>query len=264
VSTSTPAPLPRASALIDGAALVGRSFRIITRRPEAVISAVIFPLVFALLFLAVFGRVMERQGFVYEQYLLPAIVIQATIFGAIGASILASEDAQGGMCHRLRSMPISRTAAVVAPLGGELIRTVISLAVLIAAGYAMGFRFERGVGLALVFVVVALGCTVAFGLGYLVLGYALGKVEPVRAIAMLVYYPLLLVSSLFVPARAFPDWLQPFVDQQPLSRVSDALRALSTSGTQDVGETVLIAVAWLVGLTVCFALLAPRAFGRSR
>ncbi|MFT4286484.1 ABC transporter permease [Nocardioides sp.] len=254
---------PRPALLADTVQLAGRHLRLMSRRPASIMGAIIFPLVFAFLFFTVLGRVMERAGIDYAQYLLPAIVIQAMFFSAMSASVWAAEDACGGMVDRLRSMPISRTAPVLSLLGGELVRSLLSIVVLIAAGHVFGFRFERGWGYAAVFVLIALGMAVAACAGYLVLGFAIARVETVEVTGGLVYYPLLLVSDLFVPAGSFPGWLRPIVENQPISRVADALRATSATGGGPWPD-VLVAVAWIVVATLGFALLAPRAFAGRR
>ncbi|SMX87245.1 ABC-2 type transport system permease protein [Brevibacterium sp. Mu109] len=253
---------PRPSFVEDVTSLTGRHVRLMSRRPSSMISAIVLPLVFAALFLAVLGRPMERTGVDYVQYLLPAIVIQAMFFTAISASIWAAEDAAGGMIDRLRSLPISRTSPVFGLLGGELTRAVVSVAVLIAAGLVMGFELQRGIAGAVAFVLVALGWAAAGCMAYLVLGFAIAKVETVQITGGLIYYPLLLVSNLFVPAQAFPDWLRPIVENQPFSRIADALRAVSTDGYDEPLRAVIIAAVWIVVVVAVFAALAPRAFGR--
>ena len=98
------------------------------------------------------------------------------------------------------------------------------------------------------------------------------EVQATQAIGGVIYFPLLLVSTLFVPKRAYPGWLQPIVENQPLSRVTEAMRAVSTDAAtvatntgQPVNTThaVLIALAWCAGSVVIFGALAPRVFGRT-
>jgi len=253
---------PRASFLTDTMTLAGRQTRLMSRRPSSIISAILLPVVFAALFLSVLGRPMDRMGVDYVQYLVPAVVIQAMFFTAISASIWAAEDASAGMIDRLRSMPISRMSPVFGLLGGELARALLSVAVLIGVGYVIGFELQRGLLGAATFVLLAAGWAAAGCMAYLVLGFAIAKVETVQVAGGLIFYPLLLVSNLFVPAQSFPDWLRPIVENQPLSRVADALRAVSTENAGDPVETALIAAAWIAGLIVVFAAVAPRAFGR--
>jgi ABC transporter DrrB family efflux protein len=208
----------------------------------------------------------------FAQYLLPAIIMQAVFFSAMSGSVWAAEDASSGMASRLRAMPIARSAPVIALLVGETVRGLLGSAILIVIGYAFGFRLETGVFGALALIGIIVVASVAIVLPYLVLGYALAEPEATQAIGGVIYFPLLLVSTLFVPKRAYPGWLQPIVENQPLSRVTEAMRAVSTDAAtvatntgQPVNTThaVLIALAWCAGSVIVFGALAPRVFGRT-
>jgi oleandomycin transport system permease protein len=60
-------------------------------------------------------------------------------------------------------------------------------------------------------------------------------------------------------AATMPGWLQPFVEANPISVTSDALRALLTGGP--ARTPVLWSLAWIAGLVLVFA---PLAVGRYR
>ena len=235
-----------------------------SRRPASLVGAFVMPVMFAILFLTVFGRVMDRAGIDYVQYMVPAITLQAVFFSAMSGSAWAAEDAQSGMVNRLRSMPIARSAPVLSLLIGETVRSMASALVLIVVGMIAGFRFQTGVLGFVAFMLIVATCAVAICLPYLVIGYHFADPEPAQAVGGVIYFPLLLISTLFVPASAYPDWLQPIVENSPISRMGDALRAVSTSGVADTGWKVLIALAWCAGLTLVFGYLAPRVFGRIR
>ena len=65
---------PRPSLVIDSLALGGQHLRMMSRRPASIIGALVLPVIFAVLFLTVFGRVMDRAGIDYAQFMVPAIV----------------------------------------------------------------------------------------------------------------------------------------------------------------------------------------------
>jgi ABC-2 type transport system permease protein len=252
-----------AGPLAAGLVLGGRHARLISRRPSSVVTAVLFPLVFTLLFFTVFERAMARAGIDYAQYLLPAVVVQAMFFAAMSSSLLAAEDAAGGMLGRLRSMPVHRAAPFVGLLMAEALRGLVSLAVVVPVGMLLGFRFEAGPLGAVAFLAIAEAFVVVGCAGYIALGLRARNPEVAQATAILPYFPLLLVSNAFSPTRAFPGWLQPVVRNQPVSQVIDALRAVSTSGAA-VGRPLLEASAWLVPLLALFTVAATRAFGTRR
>ncbi|GED98644.1 hypothetical protein [Gordonia crocea] len=66
--------------------------------------------------------------------------------------------------------------------------------------------------------------------------------------------------------------MQPIVENQPLSRITEALRAVSTDAATvatnaghpvNTTHAVLIALAWCAGSIIVFGALAPRVFGRT-
>lgn len=247
----------------DTVALSIRHLRLMLRRPASIVGGLVLPVIFAVLFLTVFGRVMERAGLNYPQYMMPAIVIQSATFAAMSGSVWAAEDAASGMVARLRAMPVARPAPVLSLLVGEAVRSLVGCIVLLAVGYGFGFRFDTGLLGALAFLGLVVLMTAAICLPYLVLGYRLADVEPTQALGGVLYFPLLLVSTLFVPKAAYPSWLQPVVEYQPLSCFAEALRAVSTDGHVHVTTTVGLALAWVTGSLVVFGAIAPRVFGRT-
>ncbi|MDL9947954.1 ABC transporter permease [Gordonia sp. ABSL11-1] len=258
------APVTARPALVaDSVALTVRHLRLMMRRPASIVGGLVLPVIFAVLFLTVFGRVMDRAGLDYPQYMMPAIVIQSATFAAMSGSVWAAEDASSGMINRLRAMPIARPAPVFSLLIGETVRSVVGAIVLLALGYGFGFRFQTGPLGVLAFLGLVIVVTAAICLPYLVLGYRLADVEPTQALGGVIYFPLLLVSTLFVPKAAYPGWLQPVVEYQPLSCFAEALRAVSTDGYTDAAGTVGLALIWAAGLLVTFGIIAPRVFGRT-
>jgi ABC-type polysaccharide/polyol phosphate export permease len=57
-----------------------------------------------------------------------------------------------------------------------------------------------------------------------------------------------------------PGWLRPFVEANPVTVLTEALRALTVGGP--AAGPVLKSVAWIIGLTVVFATLAIRQYRR--
>ncbi|MFD6103686.1 ABC transporter permease [Nocardia salmonicida] len=254
---------PYPSIPADTAILAGRHLRLMSRRPASVIGAVVLPLVFATMFYVVFGTVVERRiGSDYGQYMLPAVILQAMLFTAMSAAILSVEDVTGGMIRRLRSMAVSPIAPVLGLVGAELTRALLTIAVLLPAGAVMGFHLGGGVLASIGFVLIALFFAAVVCTGFIAIGFAAGKVDSVQVITNVIFFPFLLVSNAFTPTEAFPDWLQPFVANQPLSCTADALRALADPQAALAGP-VTTALLWLSGGFVVCVALAARAYRRS-
>ncbi|HEU5486863.1 MAG TPA: ABC transporter permease, partial [Microlunatus sp.] len=105
---------------------------------------------------------------------------------------------------------------------------------------------------------------IAFGMALswvaALIGLSVRNPETAQSAGFIWMFPLTFASSAFVVASTMPGWLQPFVRINPISVAADALRGLLLAGP--VLTPVLKTVAWIVALTVVFALLAIRQFRR--
>jgi ABC-type multidrug transport system permease subunit len=132
----------------------------------------------------------------------------------------------------------------------------------------LGFRWQTSlVGLA-----AAVGLALAFGYACswitATIGLAVKNPEAIQAAVYMVVFPLTLLSSVFLPTRTMPGWLQAFADHQPITAVANALRGLTLGeGALAPGQTVtgqtLLALGWTVGVIAVFAPLAVRVYRRS-
>ncbi|MEM8925709.1 MAG: ABC transporter permease [Actinomycetota bacterium] len=245
--------------LTDAGILGGRAVRRTGRNPASVVGAVVFPLLFFTLFNIIMRRIMTARGFDYAQLLPPTIVVQAMIFGGMSSAYYVADDRLSGFTDRLRSLPVHRAAPILGRAVADAARAVVSLTAVVIAGIIAGFRFDTLPG-AVGFFLLAIGFALALAQAFGLLGQIASSPSAAVSLASVPYLPLLMLSSGFVPVEDFPDWLEWFVRWQPVTAVIDALRALAGNG--DVGETLPLAVTWVVGLTIVFGALGALAFNR--
>jgi ABC-2 type transport system permease protein len=249
------------AALRHGGLVAGRNVLVSVRHPRTVAAALVFPLIFFFGFLAVLRRSLEARGVDYEQYLPPIVVIQAMFFTGMSSAAVLADDRLRGLLDRCRSLPINRWAPLVGRVAADLARAAVSVAVLLAAALAVGFRFEAGAVAAVGFVLVALLFAVVACAGFGAVGLAARKPEAAIPTLMLPYLVLLMCSTGFVPVEGFPGWLQPVVRWQPVSLTAEALRALAGGGPTAVDVTRAVVV--LVALSAAFGTLGARAYRRA-
>lgn len=248
-------------AISDSLAIGWRNLIRLSRTPSAIVSVLLFPIIFLSCFLFAFQRFMVAQGINYIQYLVPIITLQAIFFTAMGAAVTLAKDVESGMIQRCRAMPISRVAILGGLMIAYLVRTVIATAILLLFAHIYGFRFETNVfsvigyfGLAVLFGATAIA-------GYAALALKVRQLDLVQSLLIVPYAPFLLLSTGFSPAQNFPNWLQPFVQHQPVSYTAAALRAFSTSG-QDLLTPLMGTLLWLSGLLVLLCFIAVRLYKR--
>jgi ABC-type multidrug transport system permease subunit len=73
-------------------------------------------------------------------------------------------------------------------------------------------------------------------------------------------FPITFASGAFVPAGTMPGWLQAWINVNPVTILSDAVRGLLVGGP--VASPVAGSLLWAAGLLAVFAPLAVRAFIR--
>jgi ABC-2 type transport system permease protein len=226
----------------------------------SVVMLLVFPLVFLYGFLAVFGILLRGRGIDYVQYLTPAIVMHWMFNIADTTAFAFAADRRTGMLSRFRSMPMHRGAMIVGRMCADALRALIAVGVIIGAGYVAGFRFHTGPVAIAGFIALSLAVAMTLGVGGSAIGLASTNPEGVAAVVNFPHLLLIMLSTAFVPASAFPAWLQPLVANSPVSVVLKALRTLADGG--DLLAAVWPAVLWLGGLLTVFAWLAVRSFRR--
>ena len=198
----------------------------------------------------------------YAQYLVPAVVIQSVIFVALLTASRGTHDHMLGLRDRLATLPIAAAVPMGARMLATLIRAALALSVAMVAGYAFGFRITGGLGYALAFVLIALLLCLAVALGADALGSSTGSVQGVNQLLTAPQLLLFMLSTGIAPEKTFPDWLRPYVRNQPVSQVAETLRGLAT-GQVAVGN-LAASLAWCVGMVLVFGAIALRLQRRAK
>ncbi|EHB49737.1 ABC-2 type transporter [Mycolicibacterium rhodesiae JS60] len=215
--------------------------------------AVLAPVGNLIVFNFLLSGVIDTGGMSYAQYVLPVIVIQAVFLGALTTIDRAATDQRTEFGKRLGTMPISAAAPLTARMLYCLIRGALSLLAALAVGYAFGFRMSGGFGYVVGFTVVVLAFTLALSLAADAAGCSTAK----SAASQLFIAPqmlLVMLSTGLAPLESFPEWVHPFVRDQPVSQVTEALRGFAAG--QVVASNLVATVAWCVGLFMVFGALA--------
>lgn len=216
--------------------------------------AVLSPVIFTIGFYLPLKYVMSIQGIDYGQFLMPIIVLQSMAFTAISASFRAARDGVAGITRRFNTMPIVAGMPLAARTTATCLRLLISLVAAIACGYAIGFRFELGAAQSWLFCVISLAIGMTLSLGADAIGTISESPEMTSQALMLPQLILGMLSSGFVPITGFPEWIQPFVRNQPISLFATAMRDMTSTGI--TWPVLAPALYWIIGLIVVFVPLS--------
>ena len=243
----------------DMGVMLGRSMRHILRSMDTIITVCIIPIAMMLLFVYVFGGAIQTGADSYVNYLLPGILLMAIASGISYTAFRLFMDMQRGIFERFHSMPIARSAALWGHVLTSLVSNAISVAIIILVALIMGFRSSAGV---LSWVAVA-GILALFTLALTwiaaIAGLSAKSVDGASAFS----YPLIFlpfISSAFVPTASMPPAVRAFAENQPVTSIVDAIRALLAR--QPVGNDIWIALAWCLGILVVAYIFAMRAYKR--
>lgn len=190
----------------------------------------------------------------YINFLLPGIFVQTALFGSTQSGIALNEDLRAGIVDRFRSLPMARSAVLAGRTIADATRTLVTMLLMVAVGYLLGFRFSAGflpaVG------AVSLGVAMAFAFSWVSANICMRApdAETAQVGGFIWVFPLVFASSVFTPTESMPGWLQAFANNQPVTAAANAIRALVNGGP--TATHVWTALAWI---TVILAVAVPLA-----
>jgi len=245
--------------LDDIGIMLGRSMRHIFRSMDTIITVAITPIAIMLLFVYVFGGAIKTGTDNYVNYLLPGILLITIASGIAYTSYRLFIDMQSGIFERFHSMPIAHSAALWGHVLTSLVSNAISMVVIILVALIMGFRSSAGVLSWLAVAGILALFTLALTWVAVIAGMSAKSVDGAGAFA----YPLIFlpfISSAFVPTTSMPSVVRIFAENQPVTSIVDALRALLSG--QPVVNDLWIALAWCLGILILAYLLAMSVYKR--
>jgi len=251
--------------LRDSATMLRRDVRHSLRRLSMTLSGLLTPIVTLLLFVYVFGATLGAglggvvHGDAYINYVAPAIILMTVGSGCATTAINLCMDMSEGIITRFRTMAISRSSVLTGQVIGSLIRTMISIGLVIGVALLMGFRPTAS----LVAWIAALGLIALFTFAVTWMGVVFGLVGKTPAGAnslSLIFLLLAFISSAFVRPESMPVGVRWFAEYQPFTPLIDTLRGLLLGSP--IGNSAVLAVAWCVGLSLVGYLWARAVYNR--
>lgn len=237
----------------DMGIMCGRSMRHITRSMDTIITVTLMPIAFMLLFVYVFGGAIKTGTDNYVNYLLPGILLIAIVSGISYTAYRLFMDMQRGIFERFHSMPIVRSTVLWGHVLTSLVSNAISVAVILLVALIMGFRSSAGILSWLAVAGILALFTLALTWIAAIVGLSAKSVDGATAFS----YPLIFlpfISSAFVPTASMPGPVRAFAENQPVTSIVNALRALLSS--EPVGGDIWAALAWCLGILLAAYIFA--------
>jgi len=242
------------------------------RNPFVLVVSLVQPIIFLVLFTQVFGQVATgavNQGAAdisYETYLVPAICMQVALAAAATSGVGLVNDIENGMFEKVLVSPMNRTAVFLGKTAAEVLRIAAQILIIIGLGVVLGAEVATGVIGA--FGIVAVG--VLFSFWFTALSNTIAVItkdqESTIIGANLLQFPLLFVSTAFLPLAVLPGWIQTVARFNPVTYGVDAARAImlgrdvmtviEVTAFGGIYDTLVPAIAVLLALAVGFGSVA--------
>ncbi len=250
----------------DVVTMVERNLLRYVRLPQLLIFSTVQPVMFLLLFTYVFGGAIRAgAGGSYIDYLLPGILVQTAVFGAIQTGVGLTEDLTKGLIDRFRSLPMARSAVLAGRTAADMMRNIFVILLMLAVGYAIGFRLQGSVS----DFVTAFAILLLFGFAFswisATIGMLVKNTETAQVAGFIWVFPLVFASAVFVPVETMPDWLRVFAEINPITVTVNGVRALmlNSETAAETARHAWLALAWIAGILAVFMPLAIRLYRRS-
>jgi ABC-2 type transport system permease protein len=206
---------------------------------------------FTLLFTFLFGGALAGSTSKYAQFAIPGILVQTVAFITMYTGIALNSDISKGVFDRFRSLPIWRQSVLTGALFADLARYTFAAMVVFVLGVALGFRPENVIGVLLALLLLLV---FAFSLTtiWTIFGMTMRTPETVMQASIMILFPLVFLTNIWVSESTMPGWLQAIVKVNPVTRVVISVRDLM-HGSVSVADIGLA----LLSCAVIVAVFAP-------
>ncbi len=202
-------------------ALAKRSLVSILRLPSAVIPLVAMPVFFVVAFAGSFTSLTKLPGFPTQNilsWMVPFAIIQGSAFAGFGTGFAMVREMETGFYDRLLLAPGSRLPLLVAPALASLVRTTVTLVIVLGFGLAIGTDVPGGLaGIAALWVAAA-------GVALIASGWALGLVyrlpdQRSGPMLQLGIFTVMFLSTGNMPLGLQTGWVHHVARYNPLTNI---------------------------------------------
>ena len=210
-----------------------RTTRRFLRVPANYISILFFPLIQLVIFSQLYQEIVRLPGFggqtSYLAYLTPGQVVFAAFMAVAWSGFGLLVEYRTGYMDKLRSLPTRRWSILAAEMVPLFFQAAAMSGVLLLIALLLGATIVTGVA-GFVAIMLLAGY---FGLALAGISFVpalLTKSEQATSTFSLLLFPVVFMSTAFVPAELMPDWMRVVNDWNPISFMIEAIRGIMTTG----------------------------------
>jgi ABC-2 type transport system permease protein len=223
------------------------------RSPMLMIASLVQPIAWLAVFSQTFQGLADAGGLdspSYLAFLVPGMVVLATLFSAVQSATATVADIDTGMLDRFLISPIRRSSILAARVAADALLVLARGALVLAVGLLMGARVRTGWPgvFALLALVTAFG--VLWGFATNLIALASRNAELTMVLGFMLTLPALFLSPAFVPLTLQPAWLRTAAKFNPASYVIEIGQALVNTGNDWDLSLRTLAVLAMAGLVL--------------
>lgn len=212
------------------------------RNPFVLTFSLLNPIMFLVLFTEVFGQItggtigQSLGGDVsYITYLVPAIAIQVALISATTSGVGLIEDIESGMFEKALVSPMHRSAVFLGKSLSEVMRIIVQVSIILVFGYILlwldtggnpGQYIATGLPGAIGIILVGILFSIWFTAFSNIMALVTRDQESTMISVNILQFPLLFLSSAFLPIEVLPGWVQTVATLNPITYGVNAARAL--------------------------------------
>ena len=252
--------------MADTATMLRRNLRHAQRYPALSLGAVGMPVIMLLLFGLVFGDTFSAglgggSEFDYIDFLTPGILLMSIASGTMSPAVGAAMDMSEGIVARFRTMAIFRPAVLTGHVLGNVIVTIVSLALVVGFAILIGFRPNASLGDWLLASGLLVALTVALTWFAIALGLTSKTAEGASNIVLPISLLLPFLSTTFIPLESMPSGIRWFAEYQPFTAIIDTLRHLLLGTPMESGNGWL-SIAWCIAIALVGYFWAQKSYNK--
>lgn len=213
--------------LFDTQSLLERFLTKLVRNPTLLGTSLVEPVLFLVLFSQLFTKFSDflpATSGGYLAYLVPGIVLFNGMITAPQGGVSIANDLNSGFLSKMLLTQVRRPAILYGRLLTDMTVAVAQSAITIGVAIAMGVSFSSGAPGILLLLLTSAFFELALSGIFLTVGMATRKTETISALASVLFFPLVFISSAMFPVSFFPSWAQTFSNYNPVSYASDVMR----------------------------------------
>ena len=210
-----------------------RTTRRFIRVPSNWISILFFPLIQLLVFSQLYQQIVDLPAFggqsSYLAYLAPGQVVFTAFMAVAWSAYGLVVEYRNGYLDKLRASPIARWSILAGEMVPLFFQAAVMAGVVLLVSVLLGATIVTGVGGFL----LTLALSGAFGIAFAGTSFIpalLTQSEQATSTFSLVMFPVVFMSTAFVPEALMPGWMQVLNRWNPITYLIEALRALMVTG----------------------------------